>query len=129
VKRIEFILSVFHRDGKQIRYWRRRWLQALLKTGLAQREVDKETGEPKKGGKIIPAVIVHDFRRTAIRALSRAGVSESVAMQLSGHETASVYRRYRIVTGEDLRDAAAKLNAATAKVSAKVAVATGRARR
>ncbi len=28
---------VFHRDGERIRYWRRAWLQALLKVGLAQR--------------------------------------------------------------------------------------------
>jgi integrase len=114
---------VFHRKGKRIAYWRRRWLQALLKVGLAHREVG-EDGKPKKGGKIIPHVIVHDFRRGAIRNLSRAGVSSEVAMQLCGHETPSVYRRYRIVTGDDLREAVAKLNAsktATIKVSSKVA--------
>lgn len=84
-----------------------------------------EDGKPKPGGKITPHAIVHDFRRGAIRALSRAGVSEAVAMQLCGHETPSVYRRYRIVTGDDLREAAAKLNAATnavGKVLGKVAV-------
>ncbi len=45
-------------------------------------------------------------------------------MQLCGHETSSVYRRYRIVTGDDLREATAKLNASaimTGKVSGKVA--------
>jgi len=113
---------VFHRDGKRIRYWRRRWLRALLAVGLASRETDDQ-GQPIKGGKIIPHAIVHDFRRGAIRALSRAGISETVAMQLRGHETAEVYRRYRIVTGDDLRDAASKLNAATevGKVLGKVA--------
>ena len=34
-------------------------------------------------------------------------------MELCGHETRSVYDRYRIVIGDDLRKAAAKLNAAT----------------
>jgi integrase len=115
---------VFHRQGKRIVYWRRRWLSALLKVGLAQREVGQD-GKPKKGGKIIPSAIVHDFRRGAIRALSRAGVSEVVVMRLCGHETREVYDdRYRIVTGDDLRDAAAKLNTATAgvgKVLGKVA--------
>ncbi len=33
------------------------------------------------------------------------GVSQSVAMALSGHKTASVYRRYRIVAEDDLREA------------------------
>lgn len=117
------IPHVFHRNGKPIRYWRRRWLTALLTVGLAQREAG-EDGQPKKGGKIIPHALVHDFRRGAIRALSRVGVSEVVGMQLCGHETAEVYRRYRIVTGEDLRDAVAKLDAAASvaiKVSSKVA--------
>ena len=45
-------------------------------------------------------------------------------MQLCGHETPSVYRRYRIVTGDDLRDAIDKLNTVknvTIKVPCKVA--------
>jgi site-specific recombinase XerD len=115
---------VFHRKGKRIRDWRGRWLRALLKVGLAHREVG-EDGQPKKGGKIIPHVIRHDLRRTGIRNLSRAGVSEAVAMRLCGHETRSVFDRYNVVTGDDLREAVAKLNAAktaTIKVSSKVAV-------
>jgi integrase len=103
---------VFHRDGERVRYWRRPWLQALLAVGLAQRGVDKN-GKAKKGGKITPHVIVHDFRRTAIRNLARAGVSEAVAMRLCGHETREVFDRYNIVTGDDLLAAAAKLNAVT----------------
>jgi hypothetical protein len=37
--------------------------------------------------------------------MNRVGVSQTVAMALSGHKTASVYRRYRIVDESDLRDA------------------------
>jgi hypothetical protein len=40
-----------------------------------------------------------------------AGVSQSVAMALSGHKTASVYRRYRIVAEDDLRQALARMQA------------------
>jgi hypothetical protein len=36
-------------------------------------------------------------------------VPRSVAMQLTGHRTESVYRRYAIVSPADLRAAAAKL--------------------
>lgn len=116
--------SVFHRTGERIRYWRRPWLQALLVVGLAQREAGPD-GTPKPRGKIIPHVIPHDFRRTAIRALVRAGVSEAVAMKMCGHETRSVFDRYNVTTSDDLVIAARKLDAVesvTGTVSGTVAV-------
>ena len=56
-----------------------------------------------------PTKIPHDFRRTAVRNFERAGVSRSVAMQITGHKTESVYRRYAIVSESDLREGLAKL--------------------
>jgi len=38
-----------------------------------------------------------------------AGVSERVAMEITGHRTWSVFDRYRIVSPGDLREAARKL--------------------
>jgi integrase len=57
----------------------------------------------------VPGRLRHDFRRTAIRHMERVGVPRSVATKITGHRTESVYRRYAIVSDEDLRRAARRL--------------------
>jgi integrase len=109
---------VFHRDGEAIKGFRKAWISACIKVGLWEPLKD-EHGKPvvkngKKGEKKvvkIPTRIFHDFRRTAVRDMVRSGVSEGVAMVISGHKTRSVFERYNIVNDQDLREAARKKQA------------------
>jgi integrase len=106
---------VFHRQGTPILDFRRAWARAVVAAGFG-RVADASTAEPK------PTKLFHDFRRTAVRNLERAGVSRSVAMKLTGHKTESVYRRYAVVADADLAEGVARLAALHASQGATTGV-------
>ena len=78
--------SVFHWKGQPIRKLRRSWRSACKRAGLHGR-------------------LLHDFRRTAVRNLIRAGVQQAISMKITGHKTDSIFRRYLIVDEELLAQA------------------------
>jgi integrase len=88
----QIIPWLFHKSGERIGSFRKAWSTACKKAGLAGR-------------------IPHDFRRTAVRNLERAGVPRSAAMAMVGHRTESIYRRYAIADEGMLKESAAKLAA------------------
>jgi integrase len=98
---------VFHRDGQQIRDFRFIWNEACRDAGLGYgyKIHDKYIEKWKHLG---AGPTFHDFRRTAVRNLIRSGVTEKVAMKITGHKTRSVFDRYNIVTPDDLKQAAEK---------------------
>lgn len=58
------------REGVPVALFRRSWIRACAKAGLARRVLEARG----RVVKVIPLRIPHDFRRTAVRNLERAGV-------------------------------------------------------
>ena len=100
--------------GDRIRDFRGSWEKACIEAGLCEPLLDEE-GKPvlNKKGEVVKVFnkLFHDFRRTAVRNMVRAGVPERVAMALSGHKTRSVFNRYNIVNEDDLRKASQRVSA------------------
>jgi integrase len=63
----------------------------------------------------LPDLLVHDLRRSGARNLRRAKVPESVIMKIGGWKTASMFRRYGIVSTDELDDAMDALEAKNGK--------------
>jgi integrase len=64
----------------------------------------------------VPNLPFHDLRRTAVRALRRAGVAEGVIMEIGGWKTRSIFERYAIFAQSDIKDALGKLEQQRQKV-------------
>lgn len=73
---------------------------------MADAELDLDAGTLR----LEPGTTKNDEGRTVyLTPKLYAGVSERVAMQVTGHRTRSVFDRYHIVSPADLRDVARRM--------------------
>ena len=104
-ERGQVIPYVFVRDsGERIRDFYTAWHSACKRAAVRRRGELEVVVRPELVGRV-----PHDFRRTAVRNLVRAGVPERVAMQLTGHKTRAIFDRYNIVSEADLSEGVEKL--------------------
>jgi Phage integrase family len=94
-------------DGEPVGDFKRAWVwaSACIRAGFFRVVGTDAKGRPIK----VPTMLFHDLRRTSARNLIRAGISETVAMKLTGHRTRSVFQRYAIVEEGMLQEAGARL--------------------
>lgn len=88
---------VFHRlsgnkRGQRVKFLRGTFTKAVAAAGLPHR-------------------VFHDLRKTGTRNMVRAGNSEAVTMMFTGHKTRAVFDRYNITSLQDMRMAAARMDA------------------
>lgn len=88
---------VFHYRGEEFTSYYKGWYGACERAGFEK-------------GQFRP----HDFRRTAARAYTRAGVGEQVVMKITGHKTRAMFDRYNITAERDLAEAASRVSSASA---------------
>jgi integrase len=107
---LPMLKKLFRKAGAPVfddKNFRKEWEKACVKVGFGV--IIKHKSIKGYTVKRYEGLTPHDFRRSAIRNMKRAGVQDSVAMSISGHKTHHVFRRYNITDLEDKRDAAKKV--------------------
>jgi integrase len=97
--------------------FRKVWRRVCVKIGLAKWEAGTDKNgnavyDPPRYAHSLPkqkmvytGLVFHDLRRSFITAAEHAGAPRHEVMQISGHKTESVYKRYAIANREQRRAA------------------------
>lgn len=81
----------------------------LVAAGLADARKKDKTGKGRAQGRRVSDISFHSLRHTATSLLKTAGVAESVAMDIIGHNTTAMSRHYTHIDTADKRTAVDKL--------------------
>lgn len=94
----DFVLT--HADGSRVVQPRKNWYSLCARCGLGKFEKGRYVG-----------LQMHDLRRSAVKRLVDLGIPERTCMEITGHLTRSVFDRYNIQNGRNMRNAAKVIDA------------------
>lgn len=95
--------------GKKASWLSQQFHKVMEKAGLAAERDHQGKGKGRDARRETARVSFHSLRYNTTSALKSAGVSDSVAMDLVGHETAAVSRNYTKIDDAAKRAAVAKM--------------------
>ena len=95
--------------GKKASWLSSQFYAVMVKAGLVQERGHQSTGKGRDARRESNPISFHSLRYNCTSALKSAGVSDSVAMDIVGHETASISRNYTKIDDTAKRAAVNKL--------------------
>src|SRR5207253_7635553 len=83
--------------------------EILVDAGLVDPRSHESTGKGRSKPREASTISFHSLRHSAVTMLKAAGVSDVMAREIVGHESAAVSRQYTHLTTSDLRNAMQRL--------------------
>ncbi len=85
--------------------------EILVEAGLVEplARGHQSTGKGRTGTRKASEISFHSLRHSAVTMLKAAGVSDFMARELVGHESAAISRQYSHLSTDDLRSAMQRL--------------------
>lgn len=86
-----------------------RFRDILVDAGLVEARTHEATGKGRSTAREQSALSFHSLRHSAVTLLKASGVSDVLAREIVGHESAAVSRQYTHLTTDDMRNAMEKM--------------------
>ena len=83
--------------------------EILVDAGLVEPRTHEATGKGRSQAREPSEISFHSLRHSAVTMLKAAGVSDFVAREIVGHESAAISRQYTHLSTDDLRSAVQRL--------------------
>jgi integrase len=96
-------------SAKRTSHLSHQFRKILVDAGLVEPHTPEATGKGHSGTREPSEISFHSLRHSAVTMLKAAGVSDFIAREIVGHESAAVSRQYTHLTTDDKRAAMQRL--------------------